>query len=72
MGKQASKAWKAQAWVENEVDDLTDAYGISRARALEVVAEGLELDEYRDALNDDQTAAALKYVRSASVKAGKE
>jgi hypothetical protein len=60
-------------WVGDELDDLKDAYGLSRDEAISRLVEGLEADEYRDAMNESQVkvAVAVALKLGASKKAGR-
>ncbi len=58
----------ARKWVADELDDLQDAYGLSRDDALSRLVEGLESDEYRDAMDDSKVKAALVAARNLITK----
>lgn len=46
-------------WLQNEIEDVADAYSMSEAEARTSVLDLLAEDEYRDELTDEQVEKAI-------------
>ena len=57
-----SEKWLEGEWLEGEIFSMMDLYENSREYAIEFIKDGLETDEYRDELSDDQVMAVLKVI----------
>lgn len=63
------KKWNADKWVESEIDEMMDLYGNTRQQAATFVLDLLVDNEYREELDDNQTAAAIPVARNKAIDA---